>query len=274
MPTVTDRISRPRPADVQTTPLRAIPASARIYDWLRERIAGGELPPGLPLSEKEMAERYGVSRTPVREALLRLADERLVDIFPQRGTFVSRIRAESLRDGMVIRMALERVAVREAAQRATAAGIAELRHCLDRHRASERAADWAGFHFEDEDFHRRISVLSGHPNVWRVVRQEKVQIDRCRVLHLPISGRRGFVLDEHAAIIKALAARDPDAAERAMEAHLANVLPGLDELIRAHPEYFELEHAEPAASGTGAAVEVKPGKSRGMRPAARRGAQS
>lgn len=258
MPTVTEQISPSRPADAQMMPLRAISASARIYDWLRERIAGGALLPGVPLSEKELAESYGVSRTPVREALLRLADERLVDIFPQRGTFVSRIRPESLRDGMVIRRALERVAVREAALRVTEAGLAELRHCLDRQRASERAADWAGFHFEDEEFHRRIAVLSGHPNVWRVVRQEKVQIDRCRVIHLPMSGRRAFVLDEHMAVLDGLAARDPDAAERAMETHLANVLPGLDELMRAHPDYFEPEAGEAEAARAGKTSRIRP----------------
>ncbi|HEY1942293.1 MAG TPA: GntR family transcriptional regulator [Roseiarcus sp.] len=224
-------------------PLRAISASARIYQWLRDRIAGGEMPPGLPVSEKGLAEGYGVSRTPVREALLRLADERLIDIFPQRGTFVSRISVESLRDGMVIREALERVAVRHAADKVTDADIGELRLVLERQQASERAGDWAGFHAEDEEFHRRIAILSGHPNLWRVVRQEKVQVDRCRVLHLPISGRRERVIAEHRAILAALAARDAEAADRAMAEHLGNVLPGLDELLRARPEYFEFDAA-------------------------------
>lgn len=225
----------PRPA------LRAIPASARVYEQLRERVVGGDMPPGAPVSEKELAEQYGVSRTPIREALLRLADERLIEIFPQRGTFVSRISVEALRDGMVIREALERVAVRHAAVRVTEADLSALRLVLDRQEASERASDWAGFHAQDEEFHQRIAFLSGHPNLWRVVRQEKVQIDRCRVLHLPISRRRPLVMDEHRAILEGLAARDPDAAERAMLEHLGNVLPGLDDLRRARPDFFEPE---------------------------------
>ncbi len=231
--------------------LRAIPASARIYQWLRGRIAGGEMPPGLPVQEKELAERHGVSRTPVREALLRLADERLIDIFPQRGTFVSRISVESLRDGMVIREALERVAVRRAAARVADADIGDLRLILARQTACERAGDWVGFHAEDEAFHRRIALVSGHPNLWRVVREEKVQVDRCRVLHLPISGRREMVMKEHRAIVDALASRDQEAADKAMAAHLGNVLPGLDELVRARPDYFEADArapVEPAAS--------------------------
>lgn len=219
--------------------LRAIPASARVYEQLRERVVGGDMPPGTPVSEKELAEQYGVSRTPIREALLRLADERLIDIFPQRGTFVSRISVEALRDGMVIREALERVAVRHAATRVTEADLSALRLILDRQQASEQAGDWTGFHAQDEEFHQRLAILSGHPNLWRVVRQEKVQIDRCRVLHLPISRRRPLVMGEHRAILDGLAARDPDAAERAMVEHLGNVLPGLDELLRARPDFFE-----------------------------------
>lgn len=215
---------------------------------------------GEDLSSVELAERYETSRTPIREALLRLADERLIDIFPQRGTFVSRISVEALRDGMVIRDALERVAVRHAAARVSDADISALRLILDRQQASEQAADWSGFHAQDEEFHQRIAILSGHPNLWRVARQEKVQIDRCRVLHLPISRRRPLVLGEHRAIVDGLAARDPDAAERAMAEHLGNVLPGLDELLRARPDYFEPD-AHLGLHGEGAVpLRVVPGK--------------
>ncbi|GLK72425.1 GntR family transcriptional regulator [Ancylobacter dichloromethanicus] len=264
MPTTKSPATRKPSATATGGSLRAIPASARIYEMLRERIVGGEMLPGAPVSEKELAERYQVSRTPVREALLRLADERLIDIFPQRGTFVSRINVEALRDGMVIREALERVAVRRAAAQVSDADIAELRLILERQQASERARDWGGFHAGDEDFHRRIAVLSGHPNLWRVARQEKVQIDRCRVLHLPISGRRQMVMDEHRAILDGLAARDPDAADRAMAEHLGNVLPGLDELLRARPDYFE-GRAQTTGAGTPAAIPLnaaRPGRLR------------
>lgn len=239
MPTVKNADAQPHLPLAQRPQLRAIPASARVYEQLRDRIVGGEMLPATPVSEKELAEQYGVSRTPIREALLRLAEERLIDIFPQRGTFVSRISVEALRDGMVIREALECVAVRRAAARVTEADLSALRLVLDRQEASERASDWAGFHAQDEAFHQRIAILSGHPNLWRVARQEKVQIDRCRVLHLPISRHRPLVMEEHRAILDGLAARDPQAAERAMGKHLANVLPGLDDLLRARPDFFE-----------------------------------
>jgi len=219
--------------------MRAIPASARIQAILRERIVGMQVPPGAPVSEKEIAEAYGVSRTPVREAVLRLAEERLVDIYPQYGTFVARIRLETLRDAMVIREALERVTVREAARKASDADIAALRAILDRQSASDAAGDLAGFHAADEEFHQAIAAVAEHPNLWRVVKQEKAQVDRCRMLTLPMPGRPAHVVAQHAAIVDALATRNPDAAEAAMSAHLADVLPSIDKVRAAHPDYFD-----------------------------------
>jgi len=219
--------------------LRAIPASARIQAALREAILGMRLLPGAALSEKDIAESYGVSRTPVREALLRLAEERLLDIYPQVGTFVSRIRLDGLSDAMVIRTALERVTVRAAAERTDAATGAELRANLARQRATDRAGDLDAFHAADEDFHQIIARAAGHPHLWRVVKQEKVQVDRCRLLTLPQPTRRKRVMAQHAAILEAILAADPDAAEAAMTAHLADVLPSIETLREAHPDYFE-----------------------------------
>lgn len=223
----------------ETAGLRAIPASARIQAALREAILGMRLLPGTALSEKDVAESYGVSRTPVREALLRLAEERLIDIYPQVGTFVSRIRVDGLSDAMVIRAALERVTVRAAAERADGAARAELKDNLARLRATDRAGDLDAFHAADEDFHQIIARQAGHPHLWRVVKQEKVQVDRCRLLTLPQPDRRKRVMAQHGAVADAIGAGDADAAEAAMTAHLADVLPSIESLREAHPDYFE-----------------------------------
>src|SRR6478609_451011 len=89
-----------------------------VYQNLREDIVSLRLKPGDPISEKEVAGRYGVSRTPVREAIQRLADERLVEIFPQSGTFVARIPYDDLPEAMIIRKALETASVRLATEKA------------------------------------------------------------------------------------------------------------------------------------------------------------
>ncbi len=227
--------------------VRAIPASARIHAAMREQIIGMEIPPGAALQEKQIALACGVSRTPVREALLKLADERLVDIFPQYGTFVSRISIPAMRDAMMIRVALERAAVRAAAAAVAqdAALIEVLRRLLAEQRAAHDAGLIATFFAADEAFHQAIAEIAGHPNLWRVVRQEKAHVDRCRILTLPVPGRRLFVMSDHSAIIEAIAAGDPDAAEAAMQAHLDQVLPTVSALVEARPDYFEAVGAPP-----------------------------
>lgn len=223
--------------------LRGVTASQRIYEWLRGQIIGMEIAPGTALQEKQLALACGVSRTPVREAVLKLADERLVDIFPQYGTFVSRISRPAVRDAMVIRQALERTAVREAARHAEAGDIARLASGLATQAAAHEDGRLADFHKADEDFHQMVAEIAGHPNLWRVVRAEKAQVDRCRILTLPAADRRASVMAEHRAIVDAIAGHDADAAETAMARHLDRVLPSVDALAEAHPDYFDLPGA-------------------------------
>lgn len=228
--------------------VRAVPASARIHAALRDEIVAMALAPGLALQEKQIALAYGVSRTPVREAILKLADERLVDIFPQYGTFVSRISVPAVRDAMVIRNALERTAVREAAARMAAAPpsarralMAPVQSTIRRQRAAHKAGALPGFHAADEDFHQTIAELAGHPNIWRVIRQEKAHVDRCRLLTLPQPQRRASVVAEHVIVATAIAEGDADAAEASMAAHLGRVIPSVEELVAAHPDFFEYD---------------------------------
>jgi GntR family transcriptional regulator, rspAB operon transcriptional repressor len=230
---------RVNPVDAAIGAARTPSAAARIHALLRERIVAMQMLPGTALVEKEIAEIFGVSRTPVREALLRLADERLISIYAQRGTFVARIRLDAVRDAMLIRTALEAVAVREAARRAEPADADMLAAILERQTAHDHAGDLAAFHAEDEAFHEAVASIAGHPNLWRVIRGEKAQVDRCRVLTLPMQGRRGIVIAQHRTIAEHIASGDAEGAAAAMAEHLAEVLPSVDALTRSHPDYFE-----------------------------------
>jgi DNA-binding GntR family transcriptional regulator len=224
---------------------RSMTASARIYDALRERIVALELPPGSVLPEKEFAESFGVSRTPVREALLRLAEDQLVDIYPQSGTFVAPIRVSVVLDAMVIRDALERFAARTAAARVGDAEIAALDANLARQRSAAASGDIEAFHAADEAMHQLIANIAGHPNIWRVVKREKANVDRMRLLSLHFAGRFETVIAEHARILKALREHRPDAADAAMQAHLGRVAPSLEASRQKYPGYFEDEAAPP-----------------------------
>jgi len=182
----------------------------------------------------------------VREALLRLVEEQLVDIYPQSGTLVARIRESVAQDAMVIRNALERFAAREAAMRASAADIAALDATLARQRAAADNRDIAGFHEADEAMHQLIASIAGHPNIWRVIKREKASVDRVRLLTLQFAGRFKTVIAEHSRIIEALRARDPAKAEAMMHAHLGRVLPSLEGIRARYPDYFEREEAPQA----------------------------
>lgn len=182
------------------------------------------LKPGDPIIEKEVAARYGVSRTPVREAMQRLADERLVEIFPQSGTFVARIPYDDLPEAMVIRKALETAAVRLAAERASKSQILALATIVEQQREAAEAGDRGAFHRADEAFHAKIAEISGFPGIWRQVLQVKVQVDRYRRMTLAQEGRMAQVIADHERILSGIAAGTPEDAASAMVLHLDAVL--------------------------------------------------
>lgn len=217
-------------------PARGRTASALICDSLRDAIVALRLVPGASILERELSERFGVSRTPVREALIRLADEGLVDIRPQSGTFVARIPLASIPEAVIIRQALEGTTVELAAQAGGDCHI--LDEVIARQEAFAGLGDTEAFHEADEAFHEAVAGLAGHPGIWRVTRSAKLQIDRCRRLTLPVPGRMMSVVAEHRVIRDAIRSGDAPAARAAMRRHLQAVLPDAAVIAGEHPEYF------------------------------------
>jgi DNA-binding GntR family transcriptional regulator len=213
-------------------------AAGTIYAELRDELVSLARRPGDPIVEKQIAAAYGVSRTPVREAVLRLADEGLIDIFPQSGTFVSRIPTAALPEAMVIRRSLEETTARLAAERASRAQIADIDAILKRQREVSALADQHAFHLADEAFHAAIAEAAGLPRVWTVVQQVKVQVDRVRRLTLPQKGRMPLLIKEHAAIAAAIRKHDPAEAAAYMGAHLDRLLRELEGLHHLNPDFF------------------------------------
>ena len=234
---------------------RPAPAAIGIRGDLRDAIASLRLRPGAPILEKDLAQAYGVSRTPVREAVATLVQEGLVSVFPQAGTFVSRIPFHALPEALVIRRALEETSARLAAQEGSGgAGIAA---ALADARAAASAGDADAFHAADERFHAAVAEAAGYPGLWHVVQQVKVQVDRFRRLTLPQAGRFARVLDEHEGVLRAIAAREPAAAAAAMGAHIGGLLADLGAIAAAHPDSFDMaprpDRAPPHAPAAGAA---------------------
>ncbi|MBP2297590.1 GntR family transcriptional regulator [Azospirillum picis] len=232
----TRRTAAPMPA--VRPPRRATTVASRIYRDLRAEIVSLKRKPGDAIAEKQIAEAYGVSRTPVREAVLKLADEGLIEIFPQSGTFVARIPLDGLPEAFAIRKALEEATVRYAAARATRSQIAALRANLELQREMQETRNFDGFHQADEAFHALIAEIAGYPGFWTLIQQTKVQIDRYRLLTLPVLGRMAEVIAEHSAITEAVAANDPAAAIRALDAHLDDLQISVADIRRDYPRYF------------------------------------
>lgn len=229
---------RTAPVEVGGQVRRGTTVAATIYRDLRGQIVSLRRKPGDPIAEKLIAQDYGVSRTPVREAILRLADEGLIEIFPQSGTFVSRIPVDALPEAFAIRKALEEATVRYAAERTSGSQIALLQANLELQREMAASGDFDGFHHADEAFHAMIAEMAGFPGFWTVTQQVKVQIDRYRLLTLPMQGRILKVIAEHSVIVDAIAARDPVAAVRALDMHLDELQTTINEARRTNPDYF------------------------------------
>jgi DNA-binding GntR family transcriptional regulator len=213
-------------------------ASRRVYLSLRQRIVGMSMLPGERIVERDIAEEFGTSRTPVHEAVQRLADEGLIEVIPRSGTFVARIPLDALEEANLVRHALETAIIEKAATRAGAEGAARLRAILAEQEAAIAANDLHGFHRADEGFHALLSELSGYPGVWPIIQQAKTQMDRYRQLTLPLEGRMAGVLEEHRAVVEAIEAQDPQRAVAAMREHLDHVMPVLEITRKLRPEFF------------------------------------
>lgn len=192
----------------------------QVYELLRRSIILLEIPPGSPVAEKDICAELGVSRTPVREAVLKLAEEGLVNVIPHSGTYVSHISFEVAEEGFVIRRALEVESVRRAAQNYTEAAGVELDAILARmHRLIEtdQVYDYID---EDDSLHSAIARLSGMPRIWKFITMAKVHLDRMRQLSAPVPGHLASVTEQHATIVAAIRTRKPDLAELAMRIYL------------------------------------------------------
>jgi DNA-binding GntR family transcriptional regulator len=195
----------------------------RVYADLRRRIRELALPPGAPLRKEEIAISLGVSRAPVSEAIARLADEGLVDVFPQHGSFVAPIRASDVRESLFIRTALETEAMRRIASRLDESLLLNLDENLAAQEEALATKDLARFHDLDEALHAGIFAATETPRALRLLDAARAPLDRVRRLVLPQEGRAEATLAEHRRIVDAIRSGDGEFAAAAMRAHLSMV---------------------------------------------------
>lgn len=220
-------------------PERPTSAGAQTLAVLRHAIVTLKLRPGQSFSEQEVARRLGVSRTPVREAFIKLAEAGLVEVLPQRGSFVRRISVKAVADARFVREAIELAVLRRAVGRLDAAFFVAARELVAAQRAAAAAKDLERFLDLDDAFHRAFAVQIDCRHAWAVIEAQKAQMDRVRFLSLPEASPVDHLIDQHEAILDAAERRDTAASEAAMRAHLTEVLATLEPLRRRHPDLFE-----------------------------------
>lgn len=210
----------------------------QVYAQLRSDIVTLDLPPGRAVSEAELAEVYGVSRTPIREALIRLAEDHLIEVVPQLGSYVTRISVREVTDVLFIRETLELATLADIADRMTEDDEAQLRDLLARQRSAAERGDAAAWFSTDEELHFTLQQIGDHMRTWSVIGWAKAHLDRVRILSRPDIDRLTAMHARHAALVDDLAAKRVGAAAQVLTEHLREVLGLLPSLQDAHDDYF------------------------------------
>lgn len=231
-----DEIAKP----VRLAPLASFEGtlSGRVYHSLKDAILSLAYQPGQILRKGDICDQLGISRSPVSEAVTRLAAEGLVDVVPQAGTFVARFSMDEIREGAFLREALELAAVERVAGTITDDQIVLLKRNLRVQEALVEDSDFQGFYKMDAEMHEMILGLTGYRRLAQMAETSWLQVNRARQLILPNPGRVSDTLAEHRLIIAALADRDAQAARDATQTHLRQLLRYLEPLERDHPNMF------------------------------------
>ena len=214
-------------------------AAPQVFERLRDAIIAIELAPGTVLSRAELALQFGLSQTPIRDALMKLGEEGLVDIFPQHATVVRAIDISVARQEHFLRSAIELELVRTLAATPDPALITRLERSIEKQKLLADSEDYSEFVTADRGFHLEMYEAGSIADLWIMVRRHSGHIDRLRALHVPIPGKTHAVLRDHIAIVAAIAAGDPAAAQAALRAHLSGTLAHVDEIKTRFPHYLK-----------------------------------
>ncbi len=214
-----------------------------VYTALREEITSLSLLPGTPLSIDELCERYGVSRSPVRDALLRLQRDKLVDIFPQKGTRVSFLEEKTVEEERFMRKAIELAVVekcmgKERTDREFSAFTVKLESNLLGQEAALLEEDYAEFYRADDDLHHLFYTEVGLENLYQIVDAHTGNDRRIRMLSYSDRSIIEGVREQHRALVDAIKKKDTDDVLRIERMHLEKVSREIKDFEEQYPSYF------------------------------------
>ena len=214
------------------------PVNQQVYRALRRAIITCQVLPGVLLSEKDISSQFNVSRQPVREAFIKLAEAGLVKILPQRGTFVTKISIKKVIDGQFIREAVECAIIKRVAQGITSADLVLLDKNLAEQIDANKRKDIRSFLEKDDEFHQIIMNVIDCPMAWETVENIKAMMDRVRYLTLEDISPPEDLVKQHEKIVMALKKHDPEMAALALHEHLSNILQTINIVSQQRNDWF------------------------------------
>ncbi len=217
------------------------PLSDQVHDWLRLGIITLRFLPGAMLSESNLAKYLGTSRTPVREALIRLSQEGMVKILAQRGSRVAAISTESVKTARFVRFALENAVVKDLCENAemSPASYHELQALIFRQKEVVEKQQLETFMELDDEFHRKIAEAANRQSVWSLIEREKAQMDRVSFLSLHEVSDLNNLVQQHEEILDALYNKDINKISFLLDTHFKAVLKAMKTLSEQYQQYFE-----------------------------------
>lgn len=213
-------------------------AAARVFAGLRARMVSLELPPDAVLSRLDIAKEYGVSQSPVREAVQRLEQEGLVVSYPKSRTLVTKINVEHAQVTQFLRLSVELEVAKTLVQRRSPDLLLPSVRILTMQRMAGEDRDISEFTALDWLFHLSLFQAAGVAPLWHMISGRSGHIDRLRRLNLPDPGKMAAVLSAHERIVSAIREGDADEAEEVTREHLSGTLASLPTIMISHPEYF------------------------------------
>ncbi len=217
------------------------PVNQQIYRILRRDIVHCLIPPGTPLSEKEVSVRFDVSRQPVREAFIKLAENGLIQIRPQRGSYVNKISIRQVSNGCFVRQAIECAVARRAAALIGDDWLWKLEQNLNQQRSAIERQQQNDFFALDDDFHQKLALIADCQLAWDTVENIKATIDRVRFMSLDHVSPPEMLLNQHIEIFNALEQRDETRVEEAMHRHLHEISESILLIRKENSEWFSEE---------------------------------
>lgn len=207
-----------------------------VYRQVRDRIIALDLLPGSAISENELSKALNVSRTPIREAMLLLAEENMVEVFPKIGTFVSRVDQRRVTEAQFLREAVELASLRSLRPPFNPDVVQQLRNNLDQQ--DKVGDDLRAFFSLDESFHRGLMAMAGHEGSWATVVAAKGHLDRARMLGIQQIPRFDKFIEDHRAIFQAVIDGSLDHAEKLLASHLRVVFEDIEAIRATSPDLF------------------------------------